>query len=103
MCRCWCWTAFGGLRDAVAAMKERADDYLVKPVDLDELMVKVERALGPSGADPGGWSTRASASSARTRTSRWSGTSDAMIAFPGPGRAHPAARRSGGGRVRRRC
>ena len=39
-------TAFGGLQDAVAAMKERADDYLVKPVDLDELMVKVERAMG---------------------------------------------------------
>ena len=39
-------TAFGGLEDAVAAMKERAGDYLVKPVDLDELMVKVERVLG---------------------------------------------------------
>ena len=39
-------TAFGGLQDAVTAMKERADDYLVKPVDLDELMVKVERAMG---------------------------------------------------------
>ena len=39
-------TAFGGLQDAVAAMKERADDYLVKPVDLDELMAKVERAMG---------------------------------------------------------
>ncbi len=39
-------TAFGGLEDAVAAMKERADDYLVKPVDLDELMVKIERVMG---------------------------------------------------------
>ena len=39
-------TAFGGLEDAVAAMKERANDYLVKPVDLDTLMVKIERALG---------------------------------------------------------
>ena len=39
-------TAFGGLEDAVAAMKDRADDYLVKPVDLDELMVKIERILG---------------------------------------------------------
>ena len=39
-------TAFGGLEDAVAAMKERAGDYLVKPVDLDELMVKIERVLG---------------------------------------------------------
>ena len=39
-------TAFGGLQDAVAAMKARADDYLVKPIDLDELMVKVERAMG---------------------------------------------------------
>ena len=39
-------TAFGGLEDAVAAMKQRADDYLVKPVDLDELMAKIERVLG---------------------------------------------------------
>ena len=39
-------TAFGGLQDAVAAMKERADDYLTKPVDLEELMVKIERVLG---------------------------------------------------------
>ena len=39
-------TAFGGLENAVAAMRERADDYLVKPVDLDELMVKIERVLG---------------------------------------------------------
>ena len=39
-------TAFGGLENAVAAMKERADDYLAKPVDLDELMVKIERVLG---------------------------------------------------------
>ena len=39
-------TAFGGLEDAVAAMKERADDYLTKPIDLDELMVKIERVLG---------------------------------------------------------
>ena len=39
-------TAFGGLQDAVAAMKERADDYLTKPIDLDELMVKIERILG---------------------------------------------------------
>ena len=39
-------TAFGGLENAVAAMKERADDYLIKPVDLDELMAKIERVLG---------------------------------------------------------
>ena len=39
-------TAFGGLANAVAAMKERADDYLVKPIDLDALMVKIERVLG---------------------------------------------------------
>ena len=39
-------TAFGDLEDAVAAMKERADDYLAKPIDLDELMVKIDRVLG---------------------------------------------------------
>ena len=39
-------TAFGGLENAVEAMKERADDYLVKPLDLDALMVRIERVLG---------------------------------------------------------
>ncbi len=39
-------TALGGLEDAVAAMKARANEYLVKPVDLEELLVKLERVLG---------------------------------------------------------
>jgi DNA-binding NtrC family response regulator len=38
-------TAFGGLEDAIAAMKARANDYLVKPIDLDELLVKLEKVL----------------------------------------------------------
>jgi DNA-binding NtrC family response regulator len=38
-------TAFGGLDDAVAAMKLGAADYLKKPVDLDELMLNVGRVL----------------------------------------------------------
>ena len=73
-------TAFGGLQDAVAAMKERADDYLVKPLDLDELMVKVERAIGQAEL------TRSLAYS-REREQRprqdfaLVGTSDVMSAF----------------------
>ena len=45
-------TAFGGLEDAVAAMKERADDYLVKPVDLDELMGQDRARAGAGGSVP---------------------------------------------------
>jgi DNA-binding NtrC family response regulator len=38
-------TAFGGVQEAVAAMKEGALDFLAKPVDLDHLALLVERAL----------------------------------------------------------
>ena len=38
-------TAYGELEDAVAAMKLRASDYLKKPIDLDELLVNVEKVL----------------------------------------------------------
>src|SRR5471030_1031258 len=38
-------TAFGGIEDAVAAMKEGALDFLAKPVDPDHLLLMVERAL----------------------------------------------------------
>jgi DNA-binding NtrC family response regulator len=39
-------TAFGGIQDAVAAMKDGALDFLAKPVDPDHLLLLVERALG---------------------------------------------------------
>ncbi len=38
-------TAFGSVRDAVAAMKAGAEEYLLKPIDLDELEVLVKRTL----------------------------------------------------------
>lgn len=38
-------TAFGGIQDAVAAMKAGALDFLAKPVDPDHLLLLVERAL----------------------------------------------------------
>ncbi|MEW6320931.1 MAG: sigma-54 dependent transcriptional regulator [Acidobacteriota bacterium] len=38
-------TAYGGIEDAVAAMKEGALDFLAKPVDPDHLLLLVERAL----------------------------------------------------------
>ena len=38
-------TAYGGVQDAVAAMKEGALDFLAKPVDPDHLLLLVERAL----------------------------------------------------------
>ncbi|TVS19828.1 MAG: sigma-54-dependent Fis family transcriptional regulator [Planctomycetaceae bacterium] len=41
-------TAYADLRQAVAAMKSGADDYLSKPVDLDELRVVIQDLLGLS-------------------------------------------------------
>lgn len=38
-------TAYGGIEDAVAAMREGALDFLAKPVDPDHLLLMVERAL----------------------------------------------------------
>ena len=38
-------TAYGSVRDAVAAMKNGAVDYLLKPVSPDELLLTVERTL----------------------------------------------------------
>jgi DNA-binding NtrC family response regulator len=38
-------TAFGGIQDAVRAMKAGAMDFLAKPVDPDHLLLLVERAL----------------------------------------------------------
>jgi DNA-binding NtrC family response regulator len=38
-------TAFGGIQDAVQAMKAGAMDFLAKPVDPDHLMLLVDRAL----------------------------------------------------------
>jgi DNA-binding NtrC family response regulator len=50
-------TAFADLRQAVAAMKGGAVDYLAKPVDLDELRAAIADALGtaaiaPQGSEP---------------------------------------------------
>lgn len=38
-------TAYGELKDAVAAMKLDADDYLKKPVDLDELILTIDKVM----------------------------------------------------------
>ncbi|MEY3746647.1 MAG: hypothetical protein RL194_106, partial [Pseudomonadota bacterium] len=37
-------TAFGELSDAVNAMKQGATDYLKKPIDLEELLLAIEKA-----------------------------------------------------------
>ncbi|PIS27772.1 MAG: two-component system response regulator, partial [Candidatus Marinimicrobia bacterium CG08_land_8_20_14_0_20_45_22] len=39
-------TAFGTIQDAVSAMKSGAWDYLTKPVDLDELDIKLQKIAG---------------------------------------------------------
>ncbi len=38
-------TAFGGVEEAVRAMKEGATDFLTKPVDTDHLLLVIERAV----------------------------------------------------------
>jgi DNA-binding NtrC family response regulator len=50
-------TAFADLKQAVAAMKRGADDYLSKPVDLDELEVAISDTLGAPPEKPQGTTT----------------------------------------------
>jgi two-component system, NtrC family, response regulator HydG len=38
-------TAFGGVESAVRAMREGAEDYLTKPLQIDELVIVLDRAL----------------------------------------------------------
>ncbi len=45
-------TAYADLRQAVEAIKGGADDYLAKPIDLDELAAAIEDAIGPAGKNP---------------------------------------------------
>ena len=45
-------TAFTDIRDAVAAMRDGAVNYLAKPIDLDELMACVRQAIGISKSVP---------------------------------------------------
>ncbi len=52
-------TAFADLRQAVAAMKSGAVDYLAKPVDLEELEAAVLDTLGGPGKDASGRTARA--------------------------------------------
>lgn len=46
-------TAYADLRQAVAAVKSGADDYLAKPVDLDELETAIFDAIGAVEKAPG--------------------------------------------------
>ena len=45
-------TAFTDIRDAVAAMRDGAVNYLAKPIDLDELLASVQQATGVSDPVP---------------------------------------------------
>ncbi len=42
-------TAFTDIRDAVAAIRDGAVDYLAKPIDLDQLLSLVRKAIGQPG------------------------------------------------------
>ncbi len=52
-------TAFADLRQAVAAVKSGADDYMAKPVDLDELEAAIFDAIGPAEKQPADREARA--------------------------------------------
>ncbi|MGD0745016.1 MAG: sigma-54 dependent transcriptional regulator, partial [Verrucomicrobiota bacterium] len=45
-------TAYTDIRDAVAAMRDGAVNYLAKPIDLDELLSSVRQAIGISKSVP---------------------------------------------------
>ena len=45
-------TAFTDVRDAVAAMRDGAVNYLAKPIDLDELLASVRQAVGLTQTAP---------------------------------------------------
>ncbi|HOB32594.1 MAG TPA: sigma-54 dependent transcriptional regulator [Verrucomicrobiota bacterium] len=45
-------TAFTDVRDAVAAMRDGAVNYLAKPIDLEELLASVQQATGVSQSVP---------------------------------------------------
>ena len=45
-------TAYADIRDAVGAMRDGAVNYLEKPIDLDELLTSVRKAVGLEGAAP---------------------------------------------------
>ncbi len=44
-------SAYGELEDAVSAMKLGASDYLKKPVDMDELLISIERVLSKNALE----------------------------------------------------
>ena len=44
-------TAFGSVDTAIQAMKQGAFDYIAKPVNLDELIVTIKRAVEASASD----------------------------------------------------
>src|SRR5215470_13066850 len=39
-------TAYADIREAVGAMRDGAVNYLAKPIDLDELLLNVQQAIG---------------------------------------------------------
>ena len=46
-------TAYGTVETAVASMKEGALDYITKPIDLDELLLNLQKGIGTVDPDPG--------------------------------------------------
>ena len=42
-------TAYGSIDTAIAALRKGAVDYILKPVEFDELLVKIEPAASQTG------------------------------------------------------
>ena len=46
-------TAYGSIETAISALRQGAVDYILKPVEFDELLVKVKRLLAAQQAEAG--------------------------------------------------
>jgi DNA-binding NtrC family response regulator len=88
-------TAYADLRQAVAAMKSGADDYLAKPIDLDELATAIADTLGTVGGNrepgqsqlpplPDGFICESSGMRRVVQTAEVVAKSDAPVLITGP-------------------
>jgi two-component system, NtrC family, response regulator AtoC len=74
-------SAYGDVRDAVQAMRLGARDYLVKPFDPEELILRVRRMLEESLLAEGAEAFRREADAAQGVSSPWIGDADSMRAI----------------------
>jgi two-component system, NtrC family, response regulator AtoC len=74
-------SAYGEVRDAVQAMRLGARDYLVKPFDPEELILRVRRMLEESLLAGGAEASRRGAEGGKDSSLPWIGDADSMRAI----------------------